>query len=349
MPNEDAVPVETAATDTPAAEPAAPAIDNDAPQSAEDAVLDALGAPREGESEAESVADADAGTQPRDAAGRFAAKPGEAAPAADATKDAKPTAADAATPKPAATDDPDAMPDGLSDKAQARFKTLTEERNQWRDRANQWQQTIQSTGADPQQFGQMLEYERLVNSGKPNDLRNALAMAKDAVRDLSLALGEDTQAIDVIGQYPDLARRVEEGDLDRKTAMELVRARQQATTLQQQQQSQAQTQAEQAAIQTATAQLDQLGQNLRATDPDFQRKFDALKNVIPVIAENQPPAQWAQSFLRAYQGLALPPATVVQQRLPAGPQPLRGGHAGQVGLRAEPKTADEAVMAALGM
>lgn len=347
MPNPNEDTVTTVATPPAATETVTTPADDGAPQSAEDAVLDALGAPREGEPEgdaAAAVGDADPAAPQRDANGRFA-KP--AAKASDAAVDpnAKP---DAEAPKPAA-DDPDALPEGLSEKAQQRFQSLAKERNEWRDRANQWQQTIASTGADPQQFGQMLEYERLVNSGKPDDLRSALAMAKDAVRELSTFLGEDTQAIDVFSPYPDIAKRVSEGDIDRKTAVELVRSRQQATALQQQQQAAAQSGAEQQAIAVATTQLDQLGQQLRAQDPDFQRKFEAIKGVIPVIAENQPPAQWAAAFLRAYQGLNLPPAVVAPTRLPVSPQPLHGARSGQAGLRMEPKSAEEAVAAALGL
>lgn len=352
MPNPNEDTVTTVATPPAATETVTTPADDGAPQSAEDAVLDALGAPREGEPEDGAGAPAD-GDQPagqqRDANGRFT-KPGEQAPAAAvADPNAKPDAAAAdAAHKPSA-DDPDALPEGLSEKAQQRFQSLAKERNEWRDRANQWQQTIASTGADPQQFGQMLEYERLVNSGKPDDLRSALAMAKDAVRELSTVLGEDTQAIDVFGPYPDIAQRVSDGDLDRKTAVELVRSRQQAAVLQQQQQAAAQSGAEQQAIAVATTQLDQLGQQLRAQDPDFQRKFEAIKGVIPIIAENQPPAQWAAAFLRAYQGLNLPPAVVAPTRLPVSPQPLHGARSGQAGLRMEPKSAEEAVAAALGL
>jgi hypothetical protein len=352
MPNPNEDTVTTVATPPAATETVTTPADDGAPQSAEDAVLDALGAPREGELEGDAAAATD-GTQvagqQRDANERFT-KPGEQTPAAATPEPGvKPdaVAADAAR-KPAA-DDPDALPEGLSEKAQQRFQSLSKERNEWRDRANQWQQTIASTGADPQQFGQMLEYERLVNSGKPEDLRSALAMAKDAVRELSTVLGEDTQAIDVFSPYPDIAKRVSEGDIDRKTAVELVRSRQQATALQQQQLAAAQSGAEQQAITTATAQLDQLGQQLRARDPDFERKFAAIKGVIPIIAENQPPAQWAAAFLRAYQGLNLPPVVAAPSRLPASPQPLHGGRSGQAGLRMEPKSAEEAVAAALGL
>lgn len=340
----------TAATETPVAATATP-VDDAAPQSAEDAVLAALGAKDDAEPQPEPEPEPEPADGPaRDDAGRFKAKGNEPTqPDAAANKDASKPEVDASKPEPAKVDDPDTLPEGLSDKARERFQTLTAERNQWRERANQWQQTIASTGANPKQFGEMLEYERLVNSGQPADLRSALAMAKNAVRDIAMALGEDTQAVDVLEPFPDLARRVEEGELDRKTAMELVRARQQASAFEQQQQTAAKTQAEQAAVQAAQTQLDQLGQQLRARDPDFERKFEALKNVIPVIAESVAPAQWAQSFLRAYQGLNLPPAVLTPQRLPVSPQPLHGNRSGAVGLHAEPKNAEQAVLAALGL
>lgn len=281
----------------------------------------------------------DAAGPHRDAAGRFAksdAKPGDVPPPVPA-QGAAPVAAPAVPPD-------DIPPEDLSEKSRERFTSLASERNQWRDRANQWQQVIASTGADAKQFGEMLEYTRLSNSGTPEGLRAALTMAKDAVRALSAAVGEDVQSIDVFSPYPDIASRVDDGDVDRKTALELVRARQQDAAIQAQQQAAAQQQAQQAAVQTATAQLDQMGQQLRSTDPEFDRKLEVLKSVIPVIAEHTPPEQWAAAFLRAYHGVQVPP-----QRMPASPQPISGHRSGATGLRPEPKSDLDVVRHALGL
>lgn len=337
-----------AATDAPETQAAAPV--DDGPQSAEDAVSEALGlSGDEPAATAEDTpADAKSG-QPRDEHGKFAKADATPEPSADAPVAPEVAKSEAPKPPDAKPADPDAVPEGLSEKAQERFQSLAKERNDWRDRASQWQQTIQSTGADAKQFGEMLEYVRMVNSGDPTQLRGALETAKRAVRDLSVALGEDTQTVDAVGAYPDLVQRVQNGDIDRRTAMELVRAREQAQALQQQQQTYAQSQQEERSIQAATQQLDQLGQQLRAQDPDFPRKFEAMRSFIPVIAENQPPAQWAASFLRAYQGLQLPPAIPAAQPLRPTPQPLHGVRTGGNNLRPEPKTAEEAVAQALGL
>lgn len=326
---------------------------DDGPQSAEDAVSEALGLsdeqPADDAPPTEPSAAPPGNAQPRDEHGKFAKADAALEPTADAQAARKAAKPEDPKPPEVKPTDPDAVPDGLSEKAQERFQSLAKERNDWRDRASQWQQTIQSTGADAKQFGEMLEYVRAVNSGDPMQLRGALETAKKAVRDLSVALGEDTQTVDAVGGYPDLVQRVQNGDIDRRTALELVRAREQAQALQQQQQTYAQSQQEERSIQAATQQLDQLGQQLRAQDPDFPRKFEAMKSFIPVIAENQPPAQWAASFLRAYQGLNLPPAMPAATGLPPSPQPLHGVRTGGNNLRAEPKTAEEAVAQALGL
>lgn len=307
-----------------------------APETAEDAITAALGT-----NDSEPVA----------------VEPVKMAKAHHGAKGAKSIASGTeGTPEPATQppqDDPYAPPEGLSDRAKARFEELAgraKESAQWKERAEQWQQTIESTGSSPEQFSQLLTYSSLVNSGDPLKLRQAMGVLEQERNAIARMLGEEAPGIDLLSDHPDLGSRVQQGYMDRDSALEVARARMMAAATREQ--------AERAQLEQMTAQTHQhavnglnvLGNQLSAQDPDYAAKYESLKPMLPIIAQ-LPPAQWRDAFLQAYHATtvsaAAPPASL--QRMPAAPQPLRGTGGGGGNLQQQATSAQQAIEQALGI
>lgn len=331
------------AQDGGAAAAPAPAPAPNEPATSEEAIAAALGA---------TVGDEDAGDEGGEKGPGEAAKPDGNEGGGEKKGDAP---GSAAAPAAAPQDDPYAMPDDLSDRAQARFKELAgraRDGEAWKERAEQWQQTVESTGASPDQFGQLLTYSSLVNSGDPAKLRQAMAVLEQERATLARALGEEVPGVDLLAAHPDLLERVGSGDMERASALELVRARDMAASSRQQQER---WQADQLATQVrqqAVDGLNAMGNQLAAQDPQYTAKYAAMQPMLPIIAQ-LPPAQWSEAFMTAYRAVVVPaaaPATAPAQRLPQSPQPLRGTNGGgATSLQQQATTAQQAIEQALGM
>jgi hypothetical protein len=155
----------------------------------------------------------------RDEAGRFAKKEEEAKPG-----EVKAEVKDEAKPQ-----DEFAMPDGLSSKAQDRFKSLVSKVHESQaqlqaisGQVEQFREVVRSSGATPEEFSQAVDYIRLVKHG---DLEGALRVIDDQRRQISLALGKPLPGADPLSQFPDLRQRVEAYQMDEQAAIELARAR----------------------------------------------------------------------------------------------------------------------------
>ncbi len=257
--------------------------------------------------------------------------------------------AKAEAPQPVKTEDTYTPPEGLSERAKARFEELAaraKEGEVWRERAEQWQQTIASTGATPEQLGQLLTYSSLVNSGDPEKLRQAMGVLERERNAIARMIGEEAPGIDLLSDHPDLIQRVQQGDFDRHAALEVARARTLAAQ-QRQRDEWAQIQQMQSATQTQAIQsLNTLGQQLEAQDPQYRQKFAQLQPMLPIIAQ-LPPDRWGEAFLQAYQSIVV--AAPTQQRLPAAPQPLRGTGGGGAALQQQATSAQQAIEQALGI
>lgn len=329
-----------AATPAPAPAPADPP----APADALEAMTAAL-AP-------EGAADPAAPPAAGDDASKTAAD-GEGDPAASADgkqADGQPAAKDG-------EDDPFAMPEGLSENSKQRFETLARrarESDDWKARAEQWQQTVESTGASPEQFGQVLTYTRMVNSGDPSQLRQALAVLDEERAALARAIGEEVPGVDLLAGHADLIEKVENGDIDRATALEVARSRAVVASAQQQNASREQERIAQERHGSAVEGLNTLGAQLAAQDPHYAAKVEQMRSIMPVIAK-LPPEQWKSEFMAVYNSLpatpvaAAPAPPASMQRMPASPQPLRATGGGAPSMQQQAASAQEAIEQALGL
>lgn len=214
-----------------------------------------------------------------------------------------------------------------NERTQKRFRELSErasEADSLRERAGKvsdWEQTIQSTGTTPEQFGATLVYLTDINSGDPARMNRAYETMQNELQVLGKKLGREAPGFDPLTDYPDLAEKVASGDITREVAAELVQNRKRGALQDQHQQSQHQTMQAQQAEQQALQEVAALGQKLQA-DPQFQQKFAYLGPTIEIIQATMPPAQWAAAIQNAYQRLpaipaAAPAAPVTKPNNPA--------------------------------
>lgn len=256
---------------------------------------------------------------------------GDVQPAAPAAAD--PNAAPAAPAAPAQPDAPKSVEDEIkdlgitNDRTQKRFRELSErasEADSLRERAGKvtdWEQTIQSTGTTPQQFGATLLYLTDINSGDPVRMNRAYETMEAELKFLGEKLGREAPGFDPLAAHPDLAEKVKTGDLDRAAAVELVQHRQRGVLQTEQQQNQQRVSQSQQAEQQGLQAVADLGNQLRTSDPQFLQKFAYLAPTVEIIQATMPPAQWAAAIQQAYQRLppipAAAPAVAARPNNPA--------------------------------
>lgn len=212
---------------------------------------------------------------------------------------------------------------------------------------------IKETRATPEQFGEVLDYLRAVNSGDPTQIRIAIRKVQDELNALSRMVGEPVPGVDLLAEHADLKEAVEAGTITQELAQELAAARSMRTVQTQaseryQQLSQAEQQAQQAIAAGRTA-LNTLEAQLRAADPLYDKKRELLVPMMQPIITQLPPDKWAAAFKTAYDKL---PATVLQPapnptptQQPSG-QPLRARQPAGQGARA-PSSMLDALSAAI--
>lgn len=202
-----------------------------------------------------------------------------------------------------------------NERTQQRFRELTQRASEATEqlrtasaRAEEWETTVASTGASPQQFGNALQYLAAINSGNPEQMAAAFDSMQAELAWLGKKIGREAPGFDPLSAHPDLAERVKTGDMNRADAVEMVQHRQRGVLQQEHQQNlQRVSQSEQAAQQGLQAVAD-LGAQLRTADPQFTQKFAYLKPTVEIIQATMPPAQWAAAIHQAYQHLPPVPA-----------------------------------------
>ena len=322
---ENAVADTAAPVETPAAEPEAPKVDE------VDATLAVM-----------------LGKEPEPAAA--AETPAaEAPPVADSANPAEPEKPEAKTPEQAKADvEAEIVKLGLDkkDKATAeRFRELhgraaeveplkaqVQQLEVFRQRALEWEDAVTSTGAPPEQFATAMNYLTLLNSGNPENLEVAFAQVEEEYHALAKLLGKAAGSVDPLQDHPDLQAKVAALDIDRDSALELVRLRTRdklvgATTHIRTEQDQA-TRAQNDGLAAVAA----LGNELRATDPQFAAKFAMVKPLVEQIQTSYPPAQWPALIRQLWANIPAMPTAVTAPAPKPTVAPMRPGasSAGQI-------------------
>lgn len=192
-------------------------------------------------------------------------------------------------------------------------------------------QMVMDTGASHEQYGQALDYLKLVGQVQQGNLQaaeQAYEMMARELTTLATVLGKEVPGVhDPLAAHADLRAEVESGELTRQRALEMasVRARE-ATTSTAQRNAQAQTQAAQQAEAQGIAWLKQFDADAAAQDPTYAAKRPALNEAVAQIRANYHPSEWAQRTALAYARIAAPAPAAATPAAPAAPaqQPRPG-------------------------
>lgn len=199
---------------------------------------------------------------------------------------------------------------------------------------------IQETGANPEQYGMALDYLSTVTRAMRGDMKaaeQAYAVMSGELTVLAKLLGKDVPGIvDPLADHADLKSQVDNGDLPRETALEMVRLRQEGALRAAHQRSETERQtndaAQQQALQQAAADLDTLGQELAKIDPHYAVKAPVLIAQLQALKDVLPPAQWTAKARALYAAIPNPPAAPAAAPAPASARPTPGPVRG-VGMR----------------
>lgn len=261
------------------------------------------------------------------------AKPQDPPPGEPAPQDPPPAEPPVEDPKPA--DQPKTVDEEIkelgitNERTQKRFRELSEraaEADSLRvlaARADEWQQTVSSTKATPEQFGNALGYLAAINSGDPAQMRAGYDAMQEELRWLGQKLGLEAPGFDPLSAHADLAEKVKAGELTREAAGELIQSRQRGALQAEHEQARRQEEAASQARDLGLSQVAAVGNQLRTSDPQFAQKLAYLQPTIEVIQASMPPEQWAQAVLNAYQKLPAVTAPAPAAPRPTAPNPIR--------------------------
>lgn len=256
----------------------------------------------------------------------------DAEPVAEEPKDEKP-AEPKPEPEPKKELDPlnDPIPDYVKGRTRERIETLVgrvKEAEQYKSAYEEVTGIINSTGATPEEFGNMLNYMKLVHSSNPEDRRQALKAAQAELKALAVQLGEtNVPGFDPIAEFSDLQNAVEAQEITPEHAREVAVLRlrkndELARSTQHQQEQQAQMSAQEA-VRQGTQALDALDARLRS-DPQYAQKRQVLVPMLRDTFRQIHPSLWASTFETAFNNLTVPAAAPLPTpRAAPKQQPLR--------------------------
>jgi cell division septation protein DedD len=209
--------------------------------------------------------------------------------------------------------------------------------------AEQFNEIIRDTRANPQQIGTAFKYLKAINSGDRELMRGALKSMNEEVTWLAKTLGEPVGGFDPVTEHDDLNERLESGNLTADVAREVAQARAQKSLEDEQRQISAREAKERddqkASMEAAMGGVNALNDRLKAIDPHFPDKLKALKDngTIDLIRENMHPSRWAAAVEAAYLRIPNP-----APKAPVSAMPLRPSGSPASSMARTPKDAEEA-------
>lgn len=256
-----------------------------------------------------------------------------------------------AKPEESQPENEDEPPEGISKKAQERFRNLTarlKEKDADFERVNSDLGNIRTmmkeTGGKPEDFAKTFEYIRALNKG---DFGNARSILEEQIKQLTVLTGQPFTNVDPLQQFPDLLERVNAYQMDEQTALEMARHRSfQQAQQREQQDYQRRSNNEQAVKQEqqqAIQEIDRMGAEWAKSDPDYAMKEGMITAQAKLISQQFPPHQWPAHVRLMYQTISSMP---VQRPVASSPAPLRAS--GQSAGNRQPSSMLEALQNGLG-
>jgi hypothetical protein len=205
----------------------------------------------------------------------------------------------------------DPIPKELSNETQARIRSLiavakesTAKVEKAENDLNYLVDGVKVTGATPQQYGEVLSWLKLFNSGDKAQQEKCLELTESICDRLAAFIGKERTVGDPLAGFDDLKAAVQAGQITAAWAKQLAVQRRQANTRSELETSVRQQNDQQAA---ATRELDQARNDLNALDaqlakddPQFAAKKKMLVPVLQPLFKTMPPSQWLGAFKAAY-------------------------------------------------
>lgn len=186
---------------------------------------------------------------------------------------------------------------------------------------------VQETGATPEQYGQALDYIKVLNSG---NVDQAITLLTGELQALCRAAGRAIPGIfNPLDGHQDLIDEVESGALSQQRAEELAGERHRRATmaegqrLNESRERETRTAEEQKAqaVQAAKDAVTALGRDWEKADPDYAAKYPALAAAFRDISAKYPVHEWALRVELAYGKIPAPQ----KKPVPATGSPVRSG------------------------
>lgn len=279
------------------------------------------------------------------------AAPAENAEAADKPAEDKPAAEQPTKP---AQDADLTEPEGLGEKASARFRELANQVKEYRakdayyqqmdETVQEFQRLAQESCNNGEEVAQLFDYAKAVKTG---DFDTVEAYLRRQIQQFEALSGRSLQA-DLLSAYPDLQQQIGEMGLDAEMARQVAAARwqqqQQQEMLKQQQARQQQELLQQQQWQETRNQaaqgINDFSAQMAKTDLMWPQIEPKLVEYAQTQLGNLPPEQWLPAIQAFYNGIKQTMAPVRQ-----AVQPLRASAA--AAARAEPQTLEDAMFGGL--
>lgn len=243
----------------------------------------------------------------------------------------------AAAAKKAADPVNDPIDKALPQPTQERIRTLVARTKEADERAstaegnfNQFVTGLQSAGVSPEQYGETVSFLALFNSGDPKQQTQALEIMEGMADRLASFLGVERKSADPLANHPDLQAAIQKREITPQLARQQAVMRNQAAFKQEinthARDSASQQQAAEREKQTAVTELNDLENQLRASDPLYERKKAAIMPTLKAALADIPPGKWKAAFQRAYATAKVASAAgrQVAAKVPVN-QPMRAG------------------------
>nr|DAY18203.1 MAG TPA: hypothetical protein [Caudoviricetes sp.] len=245
-------------------------------------------------------------------------------------------------------------PEGLGEKASARFRELANQVKEYRakdayyqqmdETVQEFQRLAQESCNNGEEVAQLFDYAKAVKTG---DFDTVEAYLRRQIQQFEALSGRSLQA-DLLSAYPDLQQQIGEMGLDAEMARQVAAARwqqqQQQEMLKQQQARQQQELLQQQQWQETRNQaaqgINDFSAQMAKTDLMWPQIEPKLVEYAQTQLGNLPPEQWLPAIQAFYNGIKQTMAPVRQ-----AVQPLRASAA--AAARAEPQTLEDAMFGGL--
>ena len=249
-------------------------------------------------------------------------------------------------------------PSNLSDRAQARFRELSERAKNAEESAAQIQQQgeelyriMNDSGATAQDLTAFFEFQRALRGSNQDAAKKYF---DELSTQYSRFTGKPVGDVDVLNQYPDLKKQVDDYEITEENARELANLRDYSSRMrdmevqqaefnaqysaQQEQQQQAASYAERASVD-----IDSWSKQMQSKDPDFEAKESLILQRAQEVFPQLHPAHWPEFVAKEYEYIS---AAFPKKEPKPRPNLIRPGTSGG-SPRPEAKSVGDAMAQAL--